>query len=274
MPEPHWLTPIAERLARAEEVARSARQVIEEYETSGKVRVVSEKEDDRVTLRLKEKAPPPPRLPLMVGEAIHHLRSSLDNLVVLIADRSAGRRLTATEVSHLQFPIASTPHGFIKSKRRLAGLSDVYIRRIEEVQPYHLLNYALGETAAIPPEREPLAELRELSNHDKHRRIHLVLHHASGVEVHHAVAGKAPEMELARTPLMDGAVIARVSNAEADEVHATVELMIEHPLSGRPLRLEALLERLIWMLSSEVIPHVTGDRQLLGHPISASPSLD
>ena len=110
MPEAHWLTPIAERLARAgEEVARSARQVVEEYESSGKVRVVSEKDRDEVILRLEEKTPPPPRLPLIVGEAIHHLRSSLDNLIVLLADRSAGRRLTATEASHLQFPIASTP---------------------------------------------------------------------------------------------------------------------------------------------------------------------
>ncbi|TQJ51842.1 hypothetical protein [Phycicoccus sp. SLBN-51] len=274
MPEVHWLTPIAERLARAEEVARSARQVVKEYESSGKVRVVSEKDGDEVILRLEEKAPPPPRLPLMVGEAIHHLRSSLDNLIVLLADRSAGRRLTAKEASHLQFPITSTPDSFAKSKRRLAGLSDDYINRIEEVQPYHLLTYALGEAAGIPPEREPLAELRELSNHDKHRRIHLVLHRASGLEVHHVDPGTSPEMELTQTTLTDGAVIARVRNVEASEVHATVELMVEHPLNGHPLRLEALLGRLIWMLSSEVIPHITGDRDLLGHPMSTPPLLD
>ena len=62
--------------------------------------------------------------------------------------------------------------------------------------------------------------------------------------MHHVSPGAAPEMELAQTTLTDGAVIARVRNAEASEVHATIELMIEHPINGHPLRLEALLGRL------------------------------
>ena len=77
MPEAHWLTPIAERLARAEEVARSARQVVEEYESSGKVRVVSEKDGDEVILRLEEKTPPP-----------HGFRSSSARRSTIFAPRS------------------------------------------------------------------------------------------------------------------------------------------------------------------------------------------
>lgn len=274
MAEAHWLQPIAERLARAEELATSARDVAKNYETSGKVRIVKEVDGDAVQLHLRVSAPPPPRLALLVGEAVHQLRASLDNLVVILADQSAGSRLSADEARHLQFPIASTAEAFVGSTRQLRGLREDFIDRIEEVQPYHLLSYSHGEAAPIRADQEPLAELRELSNHDKHRRVHLVLHRASGLEVHHDGRTPGPGIHLSRDILNDGDLIARVNNAKPSEVHATVELMLEHPITGRPLRLEAILNRLIWMLSAEVIPHITGHRALIGHAFRDLPSLD
>jgi hypothetical protein len=274
MPTPHWLTPIAERLARAEEIARSAQDLVRQYEASGKASILKELDGADVVLRMQLKTPPPPRLPLMVGESIHELRSSLDNLVVLLADRSASRSLTVGETRHLQFPIASTPEAFTKNRQQLRGLSDAYIQRIEEVQPYHLLEYALGEAASISPDNEPLAQLRELSNHDKHRRIYLVLHRPSRLEVHHNATELTPHVEWTHMPLTDGVVVARVKNADASEVHASVELTLDHPISRQPIRLESLISRLVGMLAEEVIPHITGDRDLLGHPTRALPALD
>lgn len=274
VPELHWLTPVGERLARAEEIACSAKDLVQSYEESGRAKVVPESTGNELLLRLRLSAPPPPRLPLLVGEAIHQLRASLDNLMVLLADRSASRHLTTYETRHLQFPICSTPSDFEGSKHRLRGIGDDYISRIEEVQPYNLLKFVFGDPVAITHDSEPLSQLRELSNHDKHRRIHLVIHRASGMEVHHDHQDPAPHMELSKNALRDGDIVGKVWNAAENNVHATVELMVEHPTHGQPIRLDALLSRLIWMLSSEVIPHITGDRHIFGHPYGRLPSLD
>lgn len=270
----HWLTPVAERLARADELATSARALATRYEASSAVAIVKSREGADTVLRLRQTSPPPPRLPLMIGEAIHQLRAALDNLIVLLADRSTGSRIDTATAKSLQFPIASSRGEFVRASKRLACINDDYVSRIEQVQPYHLMDYAFGQAAQVTIDREPLSELRELSNHDKHRRIHVVLHRASGLQVHRQQSDPRTDLVLSRMPLSDGDIVARVAHANVDEVQAQLELMLEHPISGQPLRLESLIDRLVWMLTNEVIPHVADDRDLLGHPTRPSPKLD
>jgi|SRR5580704_486461 hypothetical protein len=109
---------------------------------------------------------------VMFGDAIHNLRSALDHLVwqlVLVnKKRPSGSN---------QFPICDTGANYWSAgwkdgkktpstrERRLEGVSDAHKALIDEAQPYR---------ARVPPSAiHALSALRDLSNYDKHRLVHL-----------------------------------------------------------------------------------------------------
>jgi hypothetical protein len=108
----------------------------------------------------------------MFGDAIHNLRSALDHLVwqlVLLNGK--------TPSGANQFPICDTgatywSAGWKDGKKtrstrewRLEGVSDAQKALIDEMQPYR--------TRVPPGAVHALSALRDLSNYDKHRLIHL-----------------------------------------------------------------------------------------------------
>ena len=101
----------------------------------------------------------PLRFPLIVGDALQNLRSSLDYLVwelVLIANNQPSDKN--------QFPICKSPEAFEEELRRhrLDGVSPEAITEIERLQPYHD-----GQRWEV----NVLYVLNHFCNVNKHRRI-------------------------------------------------------------------------------------------------------
>lgn len=109
---------------------------------------------------------------VIFGDAIHNLRSALDHLVwqlVLLNGK--------TPSGANQFPICDTganywSAGWKDGKKtpstrewRLEGVSDAHKALIDEMQPYR--------TRVPPRTTRALSALRDLSNYDKHRLVHL-----------------------------------------------------------------------------------------------------
>lgn len=109
---------------------------------------------------------------VMLGDAIHNLRSALDHLVWQLVMLNGKKPSGAN-----QFPICDTGATYwstgckdgkkTRSTRewRLEGVSDAHKTLIDELQPYR---------TRIPPGAiGALSALRDFSNHDKHRLIHV-----------------------------------------------------------------------------------------------------
>jgi hypothetical protein len=79
----------------------------------------------------------PPIIPILAGEAIHQLRSSLDHLVVAMV-RERGNAITKDH----GFPITNNPEAFTNARKRgqLDSISRIAQDRIESLQPYKTEN--------------------------------------------------------------------------------------------------------------------------------------
>ena len=101
-----------------------------------------------------EREAPPEEWPLLAGEAIQNLRAALDYVVY----EKSGKR------SRSQFPIFTNHREFqVQGLRMLKGVPGSVKATIENAQPYR--NYPPD------PDEAMLAQLRKLSNHDKHREL-------------------------------------------------------------------------------------------------------
>jgi hypothetical protein len=120
-------------------------------------------------MRVVQKIPVPISIPLIIGDALQNLRSSLDYLVwklVLAANNNPGDK-------H-QFPICDSVEAFGDQLRRhrLDGVAPEAIAEIKGLQPYHH-----GQDV----EKAPIRVLETFTNINKHRRILvtvLAAHHA------------------------------------------------------------------------------------------------
>lgn len=104
------------------------------------------------------------RWSLVVGDIIHNLRCSLDHLVYAVAVHESGQE-PPPSWAKLMFPICDTGAHFRgQEKRRLVTLSDRVRTAIETVQPYNRPHETLPSLLTI---------VRDFSNTDKHRLLHL-----------------------------------------------------------------------------------------------------
>jgi hypothetical protein len=100
----------------------------------------------------------------IVGDCVHNLRSTLDQLVTQLAIVNGQQSTT----QH-QFPITRDANTFSKqASQRLKGLSDEHRAIIEAAQPYQARDDGSGRPQA-------LVVLNDLSNRDKHRLINAVV---------------------------------------------------------------------------------------------------
>jgi hypothetical protein len=116
----------------------------------------------------RERQPVPTRLPLIFGDCIQCLRSSLDYLVWELAE-AAGKE----PHKKLMFPIAMTEAAFkndVARRGRLDGVDPNAIAIIDKFQPY----------LSTEPKQSILAIFDELTNINKHRRVVLTRLAGSG----------------------------------------------------------------------------------------------
>jgi hypothetical protein len=109
-----------------------------------------------------------PKLPLrwstIVGDAIHNFRCVLDHLAWQLARTNLPHGEAPPNT--VQFPIISEASGWAGQAFRVAALSDRHQGLVESAQPYHR-----GVWMGAGPPRNPLEDLRDLSNADKHRFV-------------------------------------------------------------------------------------------------------
>jgi hypothetical protein len=115
-----------------------------------------------LTVRVKIERYPPPMWGIYIGEIAHNLRSALDHIVWQIVALNTGRE---PRTKQNQFPIFESEAGFKDRgiKKFLIHAGCQAINLIQSEQPF-----STGEGVS-----SPLWHLKEVSDVDKHRTIHL-----------------------------------------------------------------------------------------------------
>lgn len=189
---PHALYPVVLRLARAdwaaEELARVALAWSRGPDDAGAITVRQvERTAGVYDVEVASIRPVPPIASMLFSEAIHHLRSAVDNVAFYAAELASGGELTPEQARAISMPIYDNASKFEGAMRRLtrgAGAIDAVAdgtelrQRIESLQPF-------SDGAAVPSMKpvlaqimtadvvnaHPLSLLRDYSNEDKHRAI-------------------------------------------------------------------------------------------------------
>jgi hypothetical protein len=109
---------------------------------------------------------PPPRLALILGDALHNFRAALDH----VAWRLAGHaRRGAPPRSRARFPIVNSPMAFRRAEVQdaISQIDARHIEMIERLQPYRQI--------FTDDVLHPLAALRTMSNRDNYRLLDVAL---------------------------------------------------------------------------------------------------
>ena len=104
---------------------------------------------------------PPINIALLIGDALHNLRGTLDHLAYTLAERYTGSPLPDDIAKHSEFPIFRTLEQE-RIQRKIRGMHPDAQAIIEQLQPYQ---------AGADWAKDPLWMLHELSNLDKHRLL-------------------------------------------------------------------------------------------------------
>jgi hypothetical protein len=109
---------------------------------------------------------------VLIGDAIHNVRSALDHLWWALAVRHLKREPTDDEAKEIQFPIFTRPSflkpGVWENHPYLRHVSDEAAAKAKTMQPFLIPNPTSKPMVIV----DYLALLAELSNVDKHRFIH------------------------------------------------------------------------------------------------------
>lgn len=116
----------------------------------------------RLTVKLNVEKSPDRMWSIRIGDVVHNFRSALDHLIWELAGRP---KRPGTKV---QFPIFQTEAGFSSRKDFVKGVPGGALAIITSEQPF-----SERDDGTIEGLNSPLWQLKELSDIDKHRRIHL-----------------------------------------------------------------------------------------------------
>src|SRR5579863_3618687 len=162
------LDSINAKFSWAEEHAKTFRNEARPWMEGSPYRAIQQCDPDcthySLVAKLVGDAPPLQRWSLIIGDAIHNLRCSLDHLIYAIAAHESGQN-PPPDADILAFPVRDDCPAFTKAERRnLVGISQNVRTTIETVQPYHRRH---------PKLPSPLAILRDLDNANKHKLLRL-----------------------------------------------------------------------------------------------------
>lgn len=185
---PDAYLPIAFKLARADELAWELFSLVfDRYARQGPIQFKARLEGEREYVTVDSVKPIPPVVPLVFGDAINQLRSSLDHALLALIEQARGHQLPEEQARTLMFPITATESAFTRDMKRsgrvvpeLATDTPLY-KAIATLQPWHDNQQEfLAElptppfATSLPPSDpiHPLVLLQRYSNYDKHRRIY------------------------------------------------------------------------------------------------------
>jgi hypothetical protein len=143
-----------------------------------------------IDLIVDEATPPPPHLKFVIGDCIHSLRASLDNLIYLLCP-----------TDFAEFLVCKTSDQWERQKWKIKDLPDKAKDWLHKLQPFQL-------EGSLHPEANPLWILDRLWNDDKHRAPHI----AVGITDEATIDGAGEDIwAIFNTgPLELGSVVARI----------------------------------------------------------------
>jgi hypothetical protein len=189
---PEGLHPVAMRLARAdaaaEELSRLALAWSRGPDDAGAITLRQvERTPGTYDVEIASIRPVPPLAAMLFSEAVHHLRSAVDNAVFYVAEQEHGQPFTPEQARTVAMLIHDQPEKFDNAIQRLStgrnaipafGPDATLGKRMASLQPFNdgavlpsispLIASIMGvEVVNV----HPLALLRDYSNEDKHRAI-------------------------------------------------------------------------------------------------------
>lgn len=198
--------------------------------------------------RWKAHDPPDPSWPLLVGDALHNMRTALDYLAWECV-RAAGNEPDR----HTSFPIALTEADwdqYLAGKfPPTAGMSDAVLELVHSAQPF--VRQEFFETLADMD----LSVLKAMDDTDKHRTLHVVVVWTTGQQRFRVVKGTLEPGQLnvgwgepAEMELADGAEIFRFQVLAVEgrpdpvlDMEPTIPVTVAFGAQGiRPVRLRRL----------------------------------
>jgi hypothetical protein len=157
--------------------------------------VTHDAENDEFTLALETVPTPDPDFALILGDAVHNYRSSLDHLAFqLVKHPDRKPREKRAPDGEIAFPIAACEQAYDPGP--IQGAADRAKDHIRAMQPFN-------------PGWELLLVLKKLDDRDKHRAVHLVSHTIAGVGFLNTEVVEKPWLIKPGTRIEDGAVLAR-----------------------------------------------------------------
>jgi hypothetical protein len=148
------------KFIRADEHLKALDDAVVDFLATRPYEVVTEQVGRQISGRAVYRHEPPDRLLMLIGDAVHNLRSALDHLAWSLAGTSASRRT--------EFPVFVSRTKFSKrGKKKMRGISASAQTIIESLQPYN-------RPHGLPEEREPLWLLHNLDIKDKHHTLNLI----------------------------------------------------------------------------------------------------
>ncbi|MFI1394579.1 hypothetical protein [Streptomyces sp. NPDC020681] len=253
------------RLTRAHQLGAELSAGMQAWGVSSPYGVRASIAEDRLSWELRlqvSQSPPLSDWGFSFGEAVNHLRATLDNLVVAIARQSGVT--DEKQLKALMFPICGTPKEWKSRQKGLACLPDWCRDALEQLQPFQ------GPEHGRTLDEDLLLVLRDLDNSTKH---HLqvkpdlapqAIQHAPAVEFETeegAAASVPPDTEVVVAPFEDGAVLlrhrtsGRIKSVQG-QYNITAHVQVVSP-DGRAFGVTNLLAAL-WEHTRVVMGHVIG----------------
>jgi hypothetical protein len=195
-------------------------------------------------VRVKEH--PPLEMSLLVGDFIHNLRASVDNMIWML-----GQNRGEKSGSKLAFPVCSNVQRFAELEPLLKRLPRAARVLVEGFQPYHRTD---------TPSAHPLYVLDRLWNNDKHRVPEVALSAVIGSMVFATGAGEigVPVINYAPIRSDDPVEIVSIPILKGPDVQAQTKVMIDVTLDergpGAGKRVEDVLRNCYQFVDKELLP--------------------
>lgn len=191
---PEELHPVAMRLARADaaayELAQAALTWSRGPDDQGAVGLRQvERSDGTYDVQVDSISPIPPVAAMLFSEAVHHLRSAVDNAVYYAAEKENGQPFSPDQARAVAMPTRDDPGKFDGDVKRMTTGKNALPMfapkatlggRIVSLQPFNdsarvpSMNPRLAAMMGVEVvDAHPLSLLRDYSNEDKHRAIQL-----------------------------------------------------------------------------------------------------
>jgi hypothetical protein len=176
----------------------------------GETYTVMEEDDPEPGVRravVRNLAPIPNHWPLVIGDALHNLRSALDHAITDLTVAHHGSRLDKTE-----FPVFTDDGDFDRTKKtgepapgsgifKIRGVDPASAKLIRDLQPF---NFTDKSNITV------LQLVHDLNLEDKHRALHVLRSHGEGGEVRWLRDTQPIEITmLLGNPIEDGSVLGR-----------------------------------------------------------------